>query len=87
MTELEKLKQLLDKLLIAYEMICGRTLALVTKPVFITDCGDGLYVDGWGFSEQWPYSAEFIASALDRKFREEMILVKAREVARSDSRN
>lgn len=73
MTELQRLKQLLDDLLIDNEMICNRTLALVTKPVFVTDCGDGLYVDGWGFSEQWPYSAEFIASALDRKFREEAV--------------
>ena len=71
MTELQKLMQLFDNLMIAYEQLCNRTLMLETKPVFITDCGDGLYVDGWGFSEQWPYSAEFIASALDRKFREE----------------
>ena len=73
MTELQRLKEMLDNLMIANEQICNRTLALVTKPVFITDCGDGLYVDGWGFSEQWPYSAEFIASALDRKVREEAV--------------
>ncbi len=73
MTELQKLMQLFDNLMIAYEQLCDRTLMLETKPVFITDCGDGLYVDGWGFSEQWPYSAEFIASALDRKFREEAV--------------
>lgn len=72
MNELDKLKKLLDELLIAYEQICDRTLALETKPVIINDCPDGLYVYGWGFSGQWPYSAEFVASALDRKFREEM---------------
>ena len=72
MTELQKLEEMLDNLLIANEQICQRTLALVTKPVFINECQDGLYVYGWGFSGLWPYSAEFIASALDRKFREEM---------------
>ena len=72
MTELQRLMKLLDDLMIAYEQICAKTLALETKPVFITDCGDGLYIDGWGFTSQWPYSAEFIARALDRKFREEM---------------
>ena len=73
MTELQKLKQLLDDLMIANEMICNRTLALVTKPVFINDCQDGLYIYGWGFSGFWPYSAEFVARAFDRKFREEAV--------------
>ena len=73
MTELQKLKQLLDDLMIANEMICNRTLALVTKPVFINDCQDGLYIYGWGFSGLWPYSAEFVAKMLDRKFREEAV--------------
>ena len=72
MNELDKLKKLLDELLIGYELICNRTLALETKPVFINDCPDGLYVYGWGFSGLWPYSAEFLAKAFDRKFREEV---------------
>lgn len=72
MTELQKLKYLLDGQFIAYEQICDRTLALETKPVFINDCPDGLYVYGWGFSGFWPYSAEFLAKAFDRKFREEV---------------
>ena len=72
MNELNKLKKLLDELLIGNELICNRTLALDTKPVFINDCPDGLHVYGWGFSGFWPYSAEFLAKAFDRKFREEM---------------
>ena len=73
MTELQRLMKLLDDLMIAYEQICAKTLALETKPVFIDDCPDGLYVYGWGFSGQWPYSAEFIARTIDRKFREEAV--------------
>ncbi len=72
MTELQKLKQLLDEQFIANELICERTLELDTKPVIVNECDDGLYVFGWGFSGIYPYSAEFVASALDRKFREEM---------------
>ena len=72
MTELQKLIYLLDGQFIAYEQICDRTLALETKPVFINDCPDGLYVYGLGFSGFWPYSAEFVARVFDRKFREEM---------------
>lgn len=73
MTELERLKNQLDHLLIENELICERTLALGTKPVFINNCGDGLYIYGWGFSGLWPYSAEFVARMLDRKFREEAV--------------
>ena len=72
MTELDKLKKLLDELLIGNELICNRTLALDTNPVFINDCGDGLTVVGWGYSGIWTYSADYVARMLDRKFREEM---------------
>ena len=72
MTELQRLMQLLDDLMIAYEQLCDRTLMLETKPVIINECDDGLYIFGWGFSGLWPYSAEFVAKMLDRKFREEM---------------
>lgn len=72
MTELQRLMKLLDDLMIAYEQICAKTLALETKPVIINECDDGLYIFGWGFSGLWPYSAEFVAKMLDRKFREEM---------------
>lgn len=73
MNELNKLKKLLDELLIGNELICNRTLALDTKPVIITDCGeDGLQMFGWNFFGCYTYSAEFVAKVLDRKFREEM---------------
>lgn len=72
LTELQKLKYLLDELLIAYEPIGKRTVLLTTKPVFINDCGDGLTVVGWGYSGIWTYSADYVARMLDRKFREEM---------------
>lgn len=73
MTELQKLKQLLDDLMIAYEQLCDRTLMLETKPVIIKECPDGLYIHGWGYKGLWPYSAEFIARVFDRKFREEAV--------------
>lgn len=72
MTELQKLKQLLDELQIDYESIGQKTVVLNTKPLFINDCPDGLYLIGWGYSGTWPYSAEFVARMLDRKFQEEM---------------
>ena len=72
MTELQRIMKLLDDLMIAYEQICAKTLALETKPGIINECDDGLYIFGWGFSGLWPYSAEFVAKMLDRKFREEM---------------
>lgn len=72
MKELDELKQQLDNLLIDYDSIGERTVALTTKPVIINACSDGLYMYGWGFSGNWAYSAKFIAQTLDRKFREEM---------------
>ena len=73
MTELQKLMQLFDDLMIAYEQICEKTLMLETKPVIINECPDGLYIHGWEFFGLWPYSAEFIARVFDRKFREEAV--------------
>lgn len=72
MAELDKLKQLLDELLIDYETIGKKTIALTTKHLFINSCPDGLYIFGWGYSGKWTYSPEYIAKMLDRKFREEM---------------
>lgn len=73
MTELQKLKQLLDDLMIAYEAKCKNCILLIDNRATIWTDKDGLRVFGWGFSGQWPYSAEFVASALDRKFREEAV--------------
>ena len=73
MTELQKLKQLLDDLMIDNEQLCDRTLMLETKPVIINECPDGLYIHGWDFFGLWPYSAEFVARVFDRKFREEAV--------------
>lgn len=73
MTELQRLMQLLDDLMIAYEQLCDRTLMLETKPVIINECPDGLYIHGWDFFGLWPYSAEFVARVFDRKFREEAV--------------
>lgn len=73
MTELQRLMQLFDNLMIAYEQLCDRTLMLETKPVIINECPDGLYIHGWGYEGLWPYSAEFIARVFDRKFREEAV--------------
>lgn len=72
MTELDKLKRLLDELLIAWEPIGSLTIALTTKPLFVNNLQDGLSVVGWGYSGQFRYSAEYVARMLDRKFREEM---------------
>lgn len=72
MTELQRLKNQLDNLLIENELICEQALVLKTKPVIINEYDDGLYIYGWGFIGIWPYSAEFVAKMLDRKFREEM---------------
>lgn len=72
LTELQKLKYLLDELMIAYEQISNRTVFLTTKPVFIIEFGEGLVVIGWGYSGIWTYSADYVARMLDRKFREEM---------------
>ena len=73
MTELDKLKQLLNDLMIDYESIGQKTVVLNAKPLFINDCSDGLYLIGCGYSGTWPYSAEFVAKMLDRKFREEAV--------------
>ena len=73
MRELTKLKELLEDLLIDYVPVGQRSLVLETKPVIITDCGeDGIQIFGWNFFGCYTYSAEFVAKALDRKFREEM---------------
>lgn len=72
MTELQKLMQLLDDLMIAWVPLSDDTVMLSTKPLFITEIKDGLSVLGWGYSNIWTYSAEYVARMLDRKFREEM---------------
>ena len=72
MTELDKLKQLLDELMIAYEVKCKNCIVLIDDRATIWPDKDGLRVFGWGFSGIWTYSAEFVARMLDRKFREEM---------------
>ena len=72
MNELNKLKQLLDDLLIGYEAKCKNCILLIDDRATIWLDKDGLRVFGWGFSGQWPYSAEFLAKAFDRKFKEEM---------------
>lgn len=76
MEKLDELKQLLDDYLIDYETIGQRTVALTTKPLLINGCPDGLYIFGWGYSGKWAYSPEYIAGMLDRKFREEMEIIR-----------
>ena len=76
MPELDKLKQLLDELMIDYEEKTEegrRCIVLIDKLATIWTDKDGLRIFGWGFSGIWTYSAEFVARMLDRKFREEAV--------------
>ena len=74
MPELQKLKQLLDELCIDWHMENYQAVVLDTVPVKIyPTLTRGCYIKGWGFSGIWPYSAEFVARMLDRKFREEAV--------------
>lgn len=73
MTEMDKMKQLLDELCIDWHMENYQAIVLDTVPVKIyPTLTRGCYIKGWGFSGTWTYSAEFVAKLLDRKFREEM---------------
>ena len=72
MQKLERLKVLLDKLLIDWREADGG-IELVTQSVKITEDEDGLCVNGWGYYGIYRYSAEWIAHVFDRKFCEEMI--------------
>ena len=76
MNELDKLKQLLDELLIDYTVEQkheATVIRLVTKPAQIVWWGEDTFtILGCGYQNQFEYSAECVARMLDRKFREEM---------------
>ena len=74
MTELQRLMQLLDNLMIDYKVETKHevtVIRLVTKPdTQIVWWGeDSFTILGWGYRNQFEYSAEFVARMLDRKFR------------------
>lgn len=74
---MEKLKRLLYEKCIDYTAE-GDLIRIDNLPITITDCGGGLFsVYGCGYSGCWTYSAHYIANAIEKKFVEEMQLLRS----------
>lgn len=74
---MEQLKRLLYEKCIDFTAE-GDLIRIDNLPITITDCAGGWFsIDGCGYSNCWTYSAHYIANAIEKKFVEEMQLLKS----------